>query len=565
MTNAAVPNEKTKELQVAESLTPGKVRDVLFDLMRQLGMTKIFGNVGSTEEPFLQNFPSDFEYILSLQESVAVATADAYSQATGKPVHVNLHTAAGSGNGMGNIETAWYNRTPMIITAGQHVRTMLVHEPYLTNKNPTLQAMPWVKWSYEPATAEDAPAAFLRAYATAIQAPAGPVYLSLPMDDMDHECLQPPLLRKIEPRLSAGKDVLQPVADALAAAKRPVLVIGGALDQTGGWRDGIALAEKLNAAVMAAPFEGRPGFPETHPLFQGALLSTAASVCKQLEGYDLIVVIGAPVFRYYPWSRGDYLPKGSRLIHITDSPEEAARAVAGDSIICDPARACATLVELLPKATRQAPKPLTPLPAPQVKSTITADYLYHTVAKLRPENSVIAHESLSSLGLLKDRLPTSNPRSFFSMFSGVLGYGLPAAVGVALAERDLGTNRKVLSLQGDGATQYVIQAFWNAAQLKLPILFIILRNHEYCILKSFSEYLVAPGVPGFDLPGIDTVQLAKGYGCDGDYVSKPAELEEAIKKGLAAKGPYVLQVEVDPTVPALLGKIGPKTQYSRIE
>jgi len=151
------------------------------------------------------------------------------------------------------------------------------------------------------------------------------------------------------------------------------------------------------------------------------------------------------------------------------------------------------------------------------------------------------------------------------MFSGVLGYGLPAAVGVALAERDLGTNRKVLSLQGDGATQYVIQAFWNAAQLKLPILFIILRNHEYCILKSFSEYLVAPGVPGFDLPGIDTVQLAKGYGCDGDYVSKPAELEEAIKKGLAAKGPYVLQVEVDPTVPALLGKIGPKTQYSRIE
>jgi benzoylformate decarboxylase len=150
------------------------------------------------------------------------------------------------------------------------------------------------------------------------------------------------------------------------------------------------------------------------------------------------------------------------------------------------------------------------------------------------------------------------------MFSGVLGYGLPAACGVALAERDLGTNRKVISLQGDGATQYVIQAFWNAAQQKLPILFIILRNHEYCILKSFSEYLVAPNVPGFDLPGIDTVQLANGYGCEGDYVSKPAELEAAIKKGLAAKGPYVLQVEVDATVPALLGKIGPKTQYSAI-
>jgi benzoylformate decarboxylase len=146
------------EIEVAPKLRSGKVRDVLFDLMRQLGIRKIFGNVGSTEEQMLQNFPSDFEYILSLQESVVVATADAYSQATGKPVVVNLHTAAGSGHGMGNIETAWYNRTPMIITAGQHVRTMLVHEPYLTNKNPFLQALPWVKWAYEPATAEDVPA-----------------------------------------------------------------------------------------------------------------------------------------------------------------------------------------------------------------------------------------------------------------------------------------------------------------------------------------------------------------------------------------------------------------------
>lgn len=104
--------------------------------------------------------------------------ADAYSQDTGKPVHVNLHSAAGSGNGMGNFQTAWYNRTPMIITAGQQVRATLVNEPYLTSKNPYLQALPWVKWSYQPACAEVVPAAFFRAYATAIMAPAGPVYLS---------------------------------------------------------------------------------------------------------------------------------------------------------------------------------------------------------------------------------------------------------------------------------------------------------------------------------------------------------------------------------------------------
>lgn len=540
------------------------VREALFELMRQLGMTRIFGNIGSTEEPMLKDFPKDFMYILALQESVAVAMADAYAQATGTCGHVNLHTAAGSGNGMGNIESAHYNRTPLVITAGQHMREMILYEPYLTNKNPYLQAEPWVKWSYEPARAEDVPAAFLRAYITAMQAPAGPVYLSLPMDDMDKEAIDLPAPRTIEPRLSAGKDVLQPVADALAASRAPALVLGGAIDQTDGWHHAVSLAEKLRAAVYAAPFEGRPGFPEDHELFRGTLLSGMRSACKQLEGHDLIVVIGAPVFRYYPPAPGKPIPAGARLIHLTDDPEESARAVVGDSVLCDPGRACATLVELLPMTSRQAPVPLPQPEEPRPGKIITPDYLYYLVEKLRPKDSVIAEESLSTLGALKNRVRTTQPRSFFSMFSGVLGYGLPASCGVALAERDMGTNRKVICIVGDGAAQYVIQSFWTAAQHKLPIFYIVLRNQAYNILKSFSVYLVAPNVPGLDLPGIDTVLLAKGYGCQGAYISDPHELEEAIRAGLSEPGPYVLQVDVDPTVPPLLGSIGPKTQYDHL-
>jgi benzoylformate decarboxylase len=536
------------------------VRDVLFDLMRELKMTKIFGNIGSTEETMLMNFPSDFQYVLALQESVAVAMADGYSQATGEPVHVNLHTAAGSGNAMGNIETAWYNRTPMIVTAGQQTREMLLLEPYLANKNPLLQAAPWVKWSYEPVRAEDVPAAFLRAYAMAVQAPAGPVYLSLPMDDMDKECPMPPAKRVIERRLSAGKDILGTVAEALASASTPALILGGAVDQSDGWEDAVRLAEKLQCPVWAPAFEGRPGFPETHPLYRGILASGIGPLSDQLKGHDLVLVIGAPVFRYYPNAAGDYLPKGTHLIHLTDSSEEAARAPVGDSYLVDPGRACATLAELVPQTKRIAATPLEPDPAPQVGSIITPDFLYYTLAKLRPKDSIITHESLSSLPQLKKRLPTKSPRSFFSMFSGVLGYGLPAAVGVALAERDKGGSRKVIALQGDGATQYVIQAFWNAAQEKLPILFIVVRNEEYCILKSFAAYLETPGVPALDLPGIDTVMLAKGYGCEGAHVTKPEELEEAIELGLAHPGPYVLEVHTDKSVPPLLGENGPATE-----
>jgi benzoylformate decarboxylase len=284
-----------------------------------------------------------------------------------------------------------------------------------------------------------------------------------------------------------------------------------------------------------------------------------------LEGYDLVVVIGAPVFRYYPYAPGAPLPKGTRLIQLTDSAEEAARAVIGESILCDPARACVTLVELLPTTTRKIPPPAPVSPEPKIGKIITADYVYFTVQKLRPADSVITQESLSTLGQLRDRIRTSEPRSFFSMFSGVLGYGLPAASGVAFAEREAGSNRKVICIVGDGAAQYVIQSLWTTAQHKLPIFYIVMRNHAYNILKSFSEYLVAPEVPGFDLPGIDSVLLAKGYGCDGGYVSDPSELESAIRKGLESEAPYVLQIEVDGTVPPLLGSVGPKTQYDLLE
>ena len=403
------------------------VREVLFDLMRDLKMTKIFGNVGSTEETMLKNFPSDFEYVLALQEAVAVSMADAYSQATGLPVHVNLHTAAGSGNALGNIESAWYNRTPMIVTAGQQTREMLLLEPYLTNKTPTLQAAPWVKWSYEPTRAEDVPAAFLRAYAMAVQAPAGPVYLSLPMDDMDKECPLPPARRTIEARLSASVDTLGPVADALARATSPVLVVGGAVDQSpGGWDAGVRLAEKLNCPVWAAPNEGRPGFPENHPLYQGVIASGISPLCKQLGDADLVIVIGAPVFRYYPYAPGEYLPAGTRLIQLTDSSEEAARAPVGDSYLVDAGRACATLADLVPQATRPAPKPPAPPKPLATSGPITPDEVYACIQKVRPADSVITQECLSTLAHLRQHIPPPRPRGHSSPCSAVCARLRPA-------------------------------------------------------------------------------------------------------------------------------------------
>ena len=379
-----------------------------------------------------------------------------------------------------------------------------------------------------------------------------PVFLSIPMDDSDQPCLPVPDVRAVATRLAASAEQLAPVAALLDAATSPVLVIGGTVDEGNGWDNAVRLAERLNAPVWAAPEEGRPGFPETHPLYRGALPPAIKPLCEKLEGYDLVVVIAAPVFRYYPYVPGDYLPSGTRLVHITDNPSEASRAPVGDSILADPGTACGVLADLVSKATRPRPALLARAPEPEAKATINADFLFHTVNELRPANSVLVHESMSSLRALKERLSTNSPRSFFASFSGVLGYGLSASAGVAFAERDLETHRKVINIVGDGAANYVIQSIWTAVQHQLPILYIIPANHEYAILKEFADQLDTPGVPGLDLPGLDFVSLAKGYGCAGRRIVRPADLGPAVREALAMDTPYLLEVEIDRSYPTLL-------------
>jgi benzoylformate decarboxylase len=131
------------------------------DLLRSLKLTTFFGNLGLTELPFLKNFPSDFQYILGLQEATAVAMAGGFAQATRCPALVNMHTAAGIGNGMGNIMTAFLNKTPLIITTGQQTREMIICDPYLTNRDEAILPRPWVKWAYQPARAQDVPGAIM--------------------------------------------------------------------------------------------------------------------------------------------------------------------------------------------------------------------------------------------------------------------------------------------------------------------------------------------------------------------------------------------------------------------
>jgi len=530
------------------------VREATFDLLRRLGLTTVFGNPGSTEEPFLQDFPEDFTYVLGLQEASVLAMADGYAQATGRPALVNLHTFAGVGHAVGNLICAYYNKTPLIVTAGQQTREMLLLEPYLANVHATETPKPWVKWSYEPVRAADTPTAVMRAYAAAVQPPTGPVFLSLPMDDLDKPAEGQAVIRTLSQRVGPDPARLAEFARAIGQARSPVLVIGAGVDRAGGWDAGVRLAEKLNVPVWAPPETERAAFPEDHPLFQGYLPFAIAPLADKLKNHDLVLVIGSPVFRYYPYVPGDYLPSGARLLHFTDDPAEAARAPVGDSVLADAALALEGLVAAVepgrypPVPARELKRELPNPPGP----VLTPAQVFSTLQAGRPEDAVLLLESTSNAELFHQWVPITRPRSFTLFASGGLGWALPAAVGYALAERDTGRNRPVLAILGDGATNYSIQALYTAAQHQLPVVFLVLNNGEYGILKSFAEQQRTPGVPGMDLPGIDFVALAGGYGCAAARVSTSESLTEAFREALRRAGPTLLEVPITAAVGPLL-------------
>ena len=333
-----------------------------------------------------------------------------------------------------------------------------------------------------------------------------------------------------------------------------MLVLGASVDRSHGWDAAVHLAEKLTVPVWAPPETERAAFPEDHPLFQGFLPFAIGPLSKQLKGHDLIIVVGAPVFRYYPYIPGDYLPSGSQLLHITDDAAEAARAPVGDSLLADSRLALEALLELV-QPQRYPAVPPRKLERKLPKSSgpaLTPAEVFAIIQLARPDDAVLLIESTSNIAEFHKWVTITRPRSFSLFASGGLGWALPAAVGYALAESDTGRRRPVLAILGDGAANYSIQALYTAAQLRLPVIFLVLNNQEYGILKAFADHQGTHGVPGMELPGLDFVALAKGYGCGASRVATSDALLKALQDALHRPAPTVLEISITTEVAPLL-------------
>jgi benzoylformate decarboxylase len=514
------------------------VRDAAYALFRQFGLTTVFGNPGSTELPMFRDFPADFRYVLGLQESVVLAMADGYAQATGRAALVNLHSAVGVGHAMGAIFTAFKNHTPLVITAGQQARSILPYEPFLFSADAPQLPKPYVKWSIEPARAADVPHALARAYYVAMQAPRGPTLVSVPVDDWDQSSLLLPG-REVSQRTCGDPALLRRAAVLLDAAQRPVLVVGAAVARDDAWHETIALAERLEAPVWVSPHSARNSFPADHRLFAGFLPADRPQIVHRLAGADLVLVLGAPAFTYHVEASGPHVPEGAQLIQLTDDPAAAAWAPIGLGIVTHLKEGVATLLAQTPARPR-ATATVPARSAPVTAGPLTEGLLLSRLAALRSRHSIIVEEAPGSRPAMHQFLPILEPNTFHTCASGGLGHGLPAAVGIALARPDA----KVIALLGDGSAMYAIQALWTAAHYALPIAFVIVNNRGYEALNHFGRVFGLREVQGTEIQGLDFVALAKGHGVAAMRVDSVALLDDALRAALSAKGPLLLDIHV---------------------
>ena len=537
-------------------------RDVLLEVLRSEGVRHVFGNPGSTELPLIDALAAvdDIDYVLALQEATAVGMADGYAQVAGRPAFLNLHTSAGLGNAVGNLTNAVANTTPLVVTAGQQDRRHLHHDPLLSGDLVGLAAGV-SKWARETSTIHELGTVLRRAFHDAAAPPQGPVFVSLPMDVLEEEHDVPvPAPSAIDRRSAPPHSLLVDLADRLLGATSPAIVAGDEVAHSPGGVEALAaVAERLGCPVYGSPLHSNVVFPSAHPLWVQALPPSADAIGKLLSQHDVVLLVGGRAFMVYPWSPGPAVPESVQLLHLSPDPYQLGRAwpvalgLTGDPgaslealapLLPDPVDLAAKEAERAERVARFEQKALglyDEVPMPPAAAV-------HALLRALPPDVLVVDEAITTGAHVRGYHHTSRPGRYFFCRGGGLGWGMPAACGVSL-----GTDRAepVLCVVGDGSTMYSPQALWTAARERLPVVFAVVDNRQYLILKGYLRSMQGETVRtgrfvamDLDDPTLDFCSLATSMGVPSTLVEKAGDVGDAVRAAVDAGGPHLLHLPI---------------------
>jgi benzoylformate decarboxylase len=533
---------------------PRTVRTATFDVLRRLGLTTVFANPGSTEIPLLTDLPDDLRFVLGLHEGSVVGMATGFAIARAQPSLVVLHTTAGLGNAVGALATSRVNRAPLVVLVGQQDRRHLVLEPFLAGRLDGLAGDYPVGFE-QPVRAQDVPGALARAWHQASTG-RGAALVVVPMDDWEApagEAWEIAAPAEVVRPSGPDPDAVSRVAGMISDARSPALVVGAGADDAGTWAALVELAERLRCPVWQEAFGARAGFPQDHSLFAGHLPPVRAGLRRALSGHDLVLAVGAPVFRQYHFEHGPLVAAGTSVVLVSDDSAEIHRSPADVAVLTAPAAFCAELAGRLERRDVPPPDPMRrpPPPTPPAPSEpLLAGHLLAALAERLPGDAVLLEEAPSSRPELHARIPARQPLGFVSAAMGGLGFGLPGAVGLRMALPD----RPVVAVVGDGSALYGIQALWSAGHYRVGVLFVVVANGGYRVMDRLAER--HGGVGPWPPFAVDMTAIAAGLGCPArrivGYDDLLDALDEALPELAVREEPLLLEVVVAPD-PAVVG------------
>jgi benzoylformate decarboxylase len=542
-------------------------RDAFLRVLKDEGVTKMFGNPGTTELPIMHALSSapEMGYVLALQEAVVIAMADGYARASGKLVSCNVHVAPGLGNAIGSIYTSMMSGTPMIVTAGQQEQGHGLTEPLLYAPLVPI-AQPVVKWATEVNRIEDLPRILRRAAKVAMTAPTGPVFISLPGDILNNEAaIDMGEVTRVDTAVRPSDAALEQLARRLLSAKKPVILAGHEIATSDAFAEATELAETLGAPVLQQTVAWGAHFPSEHPAYLGALNRDQKYVRRILSDYDLMLCVGSDVLKMSVWSETEPLPDTTKVAMIGLRDWEMGKNFPAEiALRADVKETLKALVPLLKKlggaklaeqakaslaeiATRnwsaqraqKAAKVATPTGGP-----LPAEWLMMRLSDRLPTDAIIVEEGLTSTSTLPSYFPFRDRNSFFGNVSGAIGWGIAAAVGVQIAE----PKRRVVAVIGDGSAMYSISAIWSAANQKLPVIFLITNNEGYQILKNRLKLFHGNDTPigmDFNDPPMNIAKIAEGFGLPAERVDTAEGFDAALDRALArTDGPTLIEAMV---------------------
>src|SRR5256714_3337924 len=526
-------------------------RSAFLALLRDEGITHLFGNPGTTELPIMHALKEhpDLTYVMAMQESLVVAIADGFSRASGRLVACNVHVAPGLGNAMGSLYNASFTGTPIILTAGQQEQGHGLMEPVLYG--PLVQmAEPLVKWAVEVTRLEDLPRIVRRAAKIATTPPTGPVFISLPGDILNSEAgIELGRSTRVDTRVRPSDEALQALVARILKAQRPVIVTGDEIVKSDALQEAAQLAETLGAPAFQCSTPYGAQFLSESPCFMGALTRLQKQVRETLAPYDLMIVLGADPLRMSVYSEVDPMPDHLSMVQVglvdwdlaknygaeialKADVKETLRALvpalksAGGAAL--ESRAKKSVAELSSKNwTAKRKSVVEQISKAKDRSPIDPDWLALQLVDAMPDNAILVDEGLTSSRQIGGLRAHRDRYGYHALASGGIGWGLPASVGASLANPD----RPVVCFSGDGSSMYSIQSLWTAANHKLPLTFVIVNNGGYRIIKQ--RLLAFPGDEsyfgmGFFDPTWDFTGAPKWLGVEGIDVSDPATLNPRI-------------------------------------